>query len=370
MSNRNNNIAYLFTSIALVLLLQGCNNDNGADAQINYSQEEDPIVEKGSIDEEFRAYVDRFISEMNQRGRNFTTNTLSVVFVDAITMPNSERFCAYGYSNFQDSGEPRVEVLNTEYCWERRSTTEKENLIFHELGHALLQRGHTNGTLPNGSQKSLMCASETCNNYRVYNSYQNQQRAYYLDELVGIPSSVPDWAKQKTFSRTLAQDTFDSGIDGWSTAVEEKPNTETPYEFYIDEERVFSPSSTLAIRATSASSNKTFGHWQKLFPITDFEDCANLLIKADIFTEGFTKGTVGIATELLEKNAANEFVFFARYSNAMQNNGTGLINTEKFEAQVICLPQETAAIRVLLYMNGVGEGTVTTFDNLEIERYD
>ncbi|MDB4293220.1 hypothetical protein N9954_07395, partial [Maribacter sp.] len=251
-----------------------------------------------------------------------------------------------------------------------RSETEKENLIFHELGHALLQRGHTNGTLPNGSQKSLMCASETCNNYRVYNSNQNEQRSYYLDELVSIPNTVPDWAAQKTFSRTLAEDSFDNGIEGWTTTIGEDLNTEKPYDFYIDDKKVFSPPSALGITATSDSSMSTFGHWQKTYTLSDFENCSNLLIRTAIVTEAFGSGTVGIAVELLERNTAGEFEFFARYSNAMRNTGTNSVNTESFMAEVICLPPETGAIRVLLYMNGVTEGTVASFDNLEIELYE
>ena len=355
---------YLVALISFGILLQGCSTDNSEDNKVQPNQEE------GTINEEFRPYVNRFITEMNQRGLNLSTNKLSVVFVDNITMPDSDRFCAYGYVSFQNSGNPRVEIIDAERCWGRRSETEKENLMFHELGHALLAEGHINGTLPNGSQRSLMCASETCNNYRVYNIYNEEQRSYYLDHLANNETGIPDWASEKIFSRILTEDSFDNGIEDWATEIGEDSNNEMPYEFYIDENSLHSSPNALAIKSTSDSSAGTYGHWKKTYTISDFQNCSNIVIRADISTEGLIEGTVGIAIDLLEKNAENEFEFFARYSNALRDNGQSMVTKENFEAQVICLPEETATIKVLLYMNSVLENTVATFDNLEIELYE
>ncbi len=364
MGAKNSIYVCLLLILGIGLMIQGCSSDDADTNQIPQDQE------GGTINEPFKPYVERFINEINQRGLNLSTEKLSVVFVDNITMPNSNQFCAYGYVNFQNSETPRVEVINSERCWGRWSETEKENLMFHELAHALLAFGHINGTLPNGSQKSLMCASETCNNYRVYNLYQKEQRSYYLDQLVNNRTEIPDWATENTFSRIVAEDSFDGGSEDWTTSIGDDLNNVMPYNFYIDNESVLSPSNALAIKSTSDSSTGAFGHWQKSFTVTDFENCSNILIRADIVTQGLVEGSVGIAIDLLERNMQNDFDFFARYSNAIRDLGAGTVSTENFEAKVICIPEETAAIRVLLYMNSVSKGTIATFDNLEIELFE
>lgn len=353
--------------IALFTLLQGCDTNTNDDP---IQQEQENQEKEGTINIEFKTFVESFVTEMNQRGLSLSSNNLSVVFVDRITAVNGQQFCAYGYANFQNSGNQRVEIIEAERCWGSRSEIEKENLMFHELGHALLAKGHTNGTLPNGSQLSLMCGSKTCNNYRVYNIHHEEQRLYYLDQLADDKTEIPDWASEKVFSRTLLEDSFDNDLEGWSSEVGDDTNNEKPYDFYIEDVNAFSLPNALIVESTSNSSMGTFGHWQKTLTISEFEDCSNILVRVDIVTEGLVEGSIGIAIDLLERNTEGELEFFARYSNALNDTGADLVTSENFEAHIICLPKETEGIIVKLYMNGVPEGTVAAFDNLEIELFE
>ena len=54
-------------------------------------------------------------------------------------------------------------------------TINRESLVFHELGHSYLGRGHDDAILDNGYYKSIM------NTYVI--SYGPDMRDYYIDEL-------------------------------------------------------------------------------------------------------------------------------------------------------------------------------------------
>ncbi|MFK7812697.1 MAG: hypothetical protein AB8B59_09400 [Maribacter sp.] len=369
----------LITFIAFCLAFQSCSSDNLDDNQ----DTQDPIsVYQGSItiDDEIRPYINRFIDEMNERGLRLSTNRLSAELVNHSPLTHTDKPCGMGYWDYGISGDPRVEIQNTVSCWDRWSEIEKENLLFHELGHALLSKRHNNNTMPNGSMQSLMCGDGACNNYRVYNVYQNEQRAYYLDQLANNRIAVPDWASEKTFSRMLDEDSFDNGIEGWTTKIAQHlsftadPNNEIHYDFYVDDKSPLSQQNALAIKTISHSSTTKFAGWQKTFSISDFENCSNIEIRADIITENLTEGSAGIIIQLLQKNTDDKSDIFANYSNPTQENGMGIINNENFEAQIVCLPKETAAIRILLYLYDARESPVesmtATFDNLEIELHE
>jgi len=63
--------------------------------------------------------------------------------------------------------------------WKRLSSSEKEFIVFHELGHCYLRRAHTNETSSNGTCLSIMhSGTNACKNL-----YNTTTRKDYLDEL-------------------------------------------------------------------------------------------------------------------------------------------------------------------------------------------
>jgi len=55
----------------------------------------------------------------------------------------------------------------------------KELIVFHELGHCFLQRGHREDALPNGACVSIMRSGiEDC-----LDNYTSETRSFYIDEL-------------------------------------------------------------------------------------------------------------------------------------------------------------------------------------------
>ena len=70
--------------------------------------------------------------------------------------------------------------------WNNSSNTYKEFVVFHELGHCVLMRGHTEDAFANGICKSIMRSGlGDCRD-----AYINQNRTYYIDELFGEDNTV------------------------------------------------------------------------------------------------------------------------------------------------------------------------------------
>lgn len=69
-----------------------------------------------------------------------------------------------------------------------------EEVIFHELTHALLYRGHDNSILPDGEWKSIMRGG-TLPKGRINNiSFRGMRRNYYVDELFHASTPPPTWS--------------------------------------------------------------------------------------------------------------------------------------------------------------------------------
>lgn len=73
-------------------------------------------------------------------------------------------------------------VTVDEDYWNNSSSIRREFVVFHELGHCVLDRGHTEDAFANGICKSIMSSGlGTCRDAYVF-----QNREYYLDELFSL----------------------------------------------------------------------------------------------------------------------------------------------------------------------------------------
>lgn len=91
------------------------------------------------IDEPLKPHVEAFFEEAAQRGI-----ILEKINLRAIYAPNTYGACpsdAWGVS--KRHGDQRV-IFIPEDPWLMEEPSALEQLVFHELGHALLYRGHTN----------------------------------------------------------------------------------------------------------------------------------------------------------------------------------------------------------------------------------
>ncbi|MDB5242116.1 MAG: hypothetical protein JWP57_2741 [Spirosoma sp.] len=148
-----------------------------------------------SVPVEIEPYVQHFRDEFKKRGQTPTTNNLIITF----GATQGSDVC--GQCLLESGKTPRIIINTNGVCWRDANGYERECLVFHELGHCLLNRGHRNSRFPNNAYVSLMNTNDwdifgPCT-YPVGNDEcdKRPRRDYYLDELADSTTSAPIWAK-------------------------------------------------------------------------------------------------------------------------------------------------------------------------------
>ncbi|MEM1122657.1 MAG: hypothetical protein AAGJ18_19595 [Bacteroidota bacterium] len=126
------------------------------------------------VDKELWPYFAKFEYEAEQRGVLIDLRALGIQGVlEEINTEGIVGLCNHRASN------SKMVILDVAF-WERASNYRKEMIVFHELGHCVLERGHTDERLANGMCKSIMRSGfGAC--LTMYNDDDHQD--YYLDEL-------------------------------------------------------------------------------------------------------------------------------------------------------------------------------------------
>ncbi|MEM8487606.1 MAG: hypothetical protein AAF564_18795 [Bacteroidota bacterium] len=91
-----------------------------------------------------------------------------------------------------ETGQPTITIVTSKTCWIDRPVEDNEALVFHELGHIVLDRGHREGLLPNNSRPSIMIGTNLAG---LYVGNAKERRKYYVDELFNPDTPVPEWAE-------------------------------------------------------------------------------------------------------------------------------------------------------------------------------
>lgn len=169
---RTNFIKILYILI-LVLLVSACND-----------------IHEYRVEEEFTEYVQRFELEAAKRGKDFDLQNAGLIVEFADLKDEQAGLCHY---------EKPIRIEIDRAYWKAISATSgadlmKEDLLFHELGHGMLGRGHLNSTLENGDWKSMMCGGEKVNDRPWNINYRGIRRDYYVDELFNESTPEPDFS--------------------------------------------------------------------------------------------------------------------------------------------------------------------------------
>jgi hypothetical protein len=130
-------------------------------------------------------YKDRFVALATAHGITVDTSKFNIDYDPALTSGNGVLgYCSRGYNG---NGTIAVSAirLNQSY-WEawynagRKS--ELEQLMFHELGHCLLNRNHNDATVA-ATDYSSQVAVSIMNSYHLSSSLYEYNYTYYLNEL-------------------------------------------------------------------------------------------------------------------------------------------------------------------------------------------
>lgn len=130
---------------------------------MDYSQATDPAILK---------YFDRFETEAMKYGLEIRLETKGVYGVFSNLDNNKLGNCRYR------EGEPRKVSIDREY-WQNTSDLDREYIVFHELGHCYLERGHDNSSDSGGYCRSIMHSAEN----KCILKYNANTRNAYLKEL-------------------------------------------------------------------------------------------------------------------------------------------------------------------------------------------
>ena len=125
---------------------------------------------------EIDPYVQRFQEEALQRGVHVDLHEEGLVI-------NFETLSQGKAGRCKPNDFPKQVTIDPSQ-WKKLDDPQREVLVFHELGHYILNRDHNNHTLPFGECASLMDENDEEGGFICSNNYYTSQwRQYYLDEL-------------------------------------------------------------------------------------------------------------------------------------------------------------------------------------------
>ncbi|MDW3646292.1 MAG: hypothetical protein R8P61_04440 [Bacteroidia bacterium] len=181
---------------------------------------EAPIV---NIESLFTDYVDRFEEEAAARGINidFSEEGIEILLVDSTT---------YLYAGYCDKDQTTHQITIQRNFWDNVTERDRERLLFHELGHCILNRSHKNGLTDDREFLSIMQGSGSQSQFfsvrNRFINYSGFRKDYYLDELFDGNTSRPFWADTR-----LAYADLDS-MDKDNLFFEDFDNNDN--EWYVD----------------------------------------------------------------------------------------------------------------------------------------
>ncbi|MEQ8715877.1 MAG: hypothetical protein RIC80_22885, partial [Cyclobacteriaceae bacterium] len=187
-----------------------------------------------------------------KRGVELDLTSVTVEFVEEIVFDDPELF-ACGYARSQS---PSALIQMAQPCWDGYSEFDKEILMFHEFGHALLGRPHLDLEFSTGSQKSIM----NSNPFRAYTEWSLIKRPYYLDELFDPRRSIniPEWAAFKSNQRLIYSNDM-SSTDDWDL----RGSNSSPFDStFISGGTTSYGAAESVLSIESISNNGVFHYWR------------------------------------------------------------------------------------------------------------
>lgn len=135
--------------------------------------EKEDVAPVSKVDEALQRHFNRFLEEAAERGADYQAEVAELEgYITAIT-----RDGVVGQCHSSDEAPNIVEV--DEDFWQSASYTEREYVVFHELGHCVLGRDHLDARTAEGACESIMHSGLT--SCKVI--YTTSNREAYLDEL-------------------------------------------------------------------------------------------------------------------------------------------------------------------------------------------
>lgn len=321
--------------------------------------EDEPVP----IHPELQKYVDRFYEEAEKRG-HILHNDLEVGFTNSL-----DGYCGFGYWDLPTSPRSRVEIQGSDNCWYDRPDIEKENLMFHELGHALLKKNHNSKRFEGGYSASIMCTQNdvnNCNNFQTY--YSEDTREYYLDELFNSSTEEPEWVNNSKNIRNLLVDSM-SVLSHWESY--NLANDTSNYTYYLDSS-TFKSKSIAIERKSNGNSEKVLCGIVQRFEIEDFQNCSSIKARATIHSNHGFDGyaTLGISLREEVEGGLNRFMLHEiKEKQFTPTNDFDEIVGKTIETEVFCIPEKTSIVTISVNFIS-SNAAVIYIDQVEADLWD
>ena len=307
---------------------------------------------------DLRIYLDRFEEEARGRGYDFDLTNVQLAYLDEVVV-NNVTYCGYGYNSYGGTGLRRIEISKDVNCgWLALSDLERENFIFHEIGHAFFNRGHDDTMLCDGSLASLMTGGP---DYLKVYTEPGDKRDYYIRELIDplvantkCIRDAKDWSKDSILYKITKNDSdwilyTDNGKYAGTRSTPAEP------EEYL----------TLAsIPAVNAEAN---AYWFKSFNSPNIPECAEVKFKVKLNSESLTGIGAAIAVRVYKSTLAKNGALTEQYlfvSNEDDPASGKLIDVPQ-ELLIPCYSRATTQLLIFVVLRGQTQGKVT-FNDIEV----
>jgi hypothetical protein len=300
-------------------------------------------ISKAESNTDYQIYIDRFAEEAAKRDVEVDIDGLNLIISDTLNF-----YCGYGFPNTKI-----VQISNRLECWEQLIESDKEVLMFHELGHTILARQHDNERLPNNDWKSMTAE----NVWSLYSEYTPERRMYYLDELFDSNTPEPSWASTKVNPTVLVNDSINLNTDDWeySNTGNSKHSGKISTKFFS------SPGSSFKISATAPSE---FSSWKYELNPKGLKQGSRLVMEVNIKLENVTNDGVAIAI----RGVSNEdMIFIGSTEGVTTINGTSPF--VKYTVEVPYYIEAAKKIELFLLLRNNATGTVY-FDDIKLINYE
>ena len=167
----------------LILLVSGCSV---------FQKEPEP---ERDFMAEIQKHAEMFKQEAGQRGVDVSQEMAEIVFkIEEEIIYEGRSLCGFApWYDDPNTTERTISLVIDDRCWISRPEEDNEALIFHELGHMVLNRFHRDDLLPNNARSSIMVSGNLSG---LYAGNARNRRTYYVDELFDENTPVPDWAQE------------------------------------------------------------------------------------------------------------------------------------------------------------------------------
>lgn len=340
-----NNIGLLCLLFLLGLFFTGC-------------EKEDEVPQETQLPD-LDEYLERFEAEAAKRGYDFDLSAIQTVYRNKIEVGDVP-YCGYGYWSYQGTGQRRIEISESGICnWKNISDIERENLFFHEIGHAFFNRSHDESKLCDGSPLSIM--TSTTSNWKVYSAAETEKRDYYISELIDRMAALDqciDYEKElvndSIFYRYGLEDewVFDSR-DGYY-----RGNTIAAND---------SMTNAITIEAIPGIETDKGGRWYRRINNPNVQECADLTLKVTMNSDMLTGAGAAISIRAFHTPVGNRGAQSEEYLyvTTTEHPVSGKLDKYVEELTIPCYSRKTTFIVLFLRLMGNTKGKVT-FEDIQL----